>query len=228
MSLRIGFRIVLLLAVLTGCMSNNETDATEENAPSSHESIPVHADENDVLTILSLPDRWDAAVDDVMENSDSYLGRFEVRRWEQTLYVDKFWGEFNKENQVSLTGYARKEDGRMERMLISGKQTDFDEENLRHLQPYYEVLIAVTNPELSDQERSNIMRELSLDGDVAALAERSNIDGQNTVTVNDIRYDVAIIASGEGSTFALVATIDQHCAGNRVLSPCRSNRVTEE
>lgn len=106
-------------------------------------------------------------------------------------------------------------------MYVHGQQTAFGDEQLRHLEPYFEILIAVSNPGLSSDERSGLMGGLHLNGDAAALAEHSSEDGQNTVTQDGIRYDVATIASGEGRTYALVATLDAACGTADILSACR-------
>jgi len=228
MKVRLCWGALLMSMLLSGCLDSYRTDEVVVQIQEEPSSASVETKDTSPIYLYKLPDRWDAAADQVLEHAEDYkFLRFEVSDLGDFLKIRCFWGEENSENSVMLTGYARKDDGRIERMYIHGRQTDFDEADLLHLQPYYEILIEASNPALSEDERSDLMRTLSLDGDVAALAERSGTDGSNTVTVGNVRYDVAIIASGEGRTYALVATMDKDCTGNRILSPCASAPYTD-
>lgn len=248
MNFRLSWGIFLLLAcLLGGCFGSNDRNALpdapnmEPSAPSEsrdrtapapsddadaedRDDTPVDVAEDEVpqLYIYNLSDRWNAAAAAVLEETEHHdLGKFEVSGWGESLEIRRAWGDEKNDDFVMLTGYVRKDDGRIERLYIRGKQTAFDESHLRHLQPYYEILIAASNPGLSSDERASLMNELSLAGDVATLAERSSEDGKNSVTKHSIQYDVAIISSGEGRTYALVVTMDAACNGNSILSSCR-------
>lgn len=242
MSLRMVLVVGLLSLLMAGCFGfdhdhgiiRHEDDA-ENDSPvvalanrSDAETVkprevPAETAEQDHMTdiyIYELIDRWNAAAKKVLENPEEHtIGRFEVGRG-KSLEINRSWGKEINDQFVGLTGYARPEDGKIDRLFVRGKQTDFDEETLRHLHPFYEILIAFSNPGLSDKERANILKALSLDGDVETLAERSNEDGKNTVSADGIRYDVATIASSEGITFALVVTLKNECKANSILSSC--------
>jgi hypothetical protein len=55
--------------------------------------------------------------------------------------------------------------------------------------------------------------------DAATLIEHLG-DDQNTLTIDDVRYDVVVIASSEGRTVALSATLATNCEAEFVLSAC--------
>jgi len=247
MNIRRSWGLFLLIALLLGgCFDSNEGNILPdaENLDPSKPSEPpdstgpdpsgdtpaddqadptgvVAGDEIPPVYIYNLPDRWNAAASALLEETENHdFGKFEVATSDESLVIHRIWGEEKNETYVHLTGYARKDDGRLERMYVRGKQADFGERHLELLQPYYEILMAVSNPGLSPGERSGLMRDLSLYGDVATLTERSNEDGKNSVEKDQIKYDVATIASSEGKTFALVVTMDAACNGH-ILSPCR-------
>lgn len=226
--LRYFLGILTLSLLLAGCFdANHDRQSSNENEDGPSQPNTVQTEQSVVgeippLTIHRLADRWNSAAEQVLgDKGDIGFAGFQVSDSGESLTVHRSWGEEKNESFVKLTGYVDKENGIIERLFIHGKQADFSEEHLRHLQPYFEVLIAMSNPELSEDERSRVMEALSLDGDVAVLAERSEVDGNNTITVNDIRYDVAVISSSEGRTYALVATMNQECQGSSILSPCR-------
>jgi hypothetical protein len=240
--------MVILFALLTGCFdsggravvsdaehhgpADSAESGPDENGPDPSDESPAddRADPTDdavepgipPLYLYNLPDRWHDAAAEILDETDNHdFGRFEVSKFGESLIFHHSWGEERNDRFVKLTGYARKDDGRIDRMYVRGKQTGFDDQHLRHLRPYYEILIAASDPGLSPDERSGLMSGLFLDGDAATLAERSDTDGENTVTKRGIRYDVAAIASGEGKTFALVVTWDAACGGDSILSDCR-------
>lgn len=227
---KVVLAIFLLSTVLAGCFGSGQDSApdntmTASATPEASMQQPEETGKNTAsLTVYNLLDQWERATENVLEIPENRkhlydLSGFQLwRDRDRSLKLFHVWGELKNEDHVSLTGYARKDDGRIDRLYIMGKQTDFDEEDLERLRPYYESLIAVSNPGLSDRERSDIMRELFLEGaDAATLAENT----EHTLTVNDVRYVVTYIGSSEGRTFALVATLAADCAADDVLAACR-------
>lgn len=226
-----------LLMMLAACTGGPNSDQFKSE-PLPEDSSGQFSEKNGhpvlvwPLTVANLIDRWDAATEDVLEitKSNNHMYAMGVltlsSAGKASLEIDHVWGEPERDH-VRLTAYARKDNGHIDRLFIHGKQTrNFGNENLELLRPYYEILIAVTNPGLTAEERADAMQQLLLDMDAEAMLEAIDEmihrgEGAPNVTINGVNYVVDTgIASSEGMTVALVATLAKDCETD-VVFPCR-------
>ncbi|MBT9260279.1 MAG: hypothetical protein KM310_11110 [Clostridiales bacterium] len=240
-NVRIAIMGLFILLFTWGCTAAGPTDTAADSGKASSPTGEAPFEEPpenkqaepwpSSLYLLNFMDSWNQAAEEVHSRLKEGLPvRKEVYdywiRW-VTLSLDNYlekmhlthiwkglWtGERNED--VRLEALVCKNDGRIITILLSGSaETPLTETKLAFLRPYFEILIAVANPDLSLQDRQDIMHQLLLYADVQTLDE-AFADPEKTrpsATAGRVYYEVTILGSDLGGTVAVEATLAGSCS----------------
>ncbi|MBT9259098.1 MAG: hypothetical protein KM310_05025 [Clostridiales bacterium] len=232
-----GLFILLFVGGCTPGGSAATTDSGVDGSPPVAEA-PVEAPSDgteeepwpSTLYLTTFLDSWNAAVEEVYRqlekkelpirptDDDYKIGWIWLTSHSgQEMKLRKDWaglwtGERNEE--LSLWATACKMDGRIIQLSLYGDpETPRTDTKMAFLRPFFEIFIAVINPDLSLEERRDLMHQLLLDSDMQTFDEAFFDPGKPppSATVGRVYYEVSILGSDLGGTVALEAILDKHC-----------------
>lgn len=115
------------------------------------------------LTLAGLIDAWDAAAQAVVGDrwQEYALIGFRVSRSsEYAVGLEHVWGDL-RSRHARVDGTAAKDDGRILMLAVGGSpERRFTDEELAYLRPFYEILVALTQPALAREGRAQALQQL--------------------------------------------------------------------
>lgn len=231
---------LLILLFVWGCTPGGATDTTDSGVDGSPPvaEAPVEAPSDgteeepwpSTLYLTTFLDSWNVAVGEVHPRLERGLP---VRPSASDYKIDWIWltSDFGEEltllkkwtglwtgernESVSLWAAACRMDGRIIKLSLDGDpETPQTDTKLAFLRPYFEILIAVANPDLSLQERQDLMHQLLLDADVQtwdeALADPVKIPP--SATAGRVYYYISNAGPDDREVFSLRAILARSCA----------------